>query len=94
MIDLRGNRIENMMVATTGAGALVAVLAALDTRVRDLIAELIASDPARTFASASMRSQLFARSVMDTVGYQTLGYEPLIMFAVVGAVFLLLMLKM
>jgi hypothetical protein len=81
------------MVAAGSATVLVACLAALDTRVRDLIAGFLRGDPIRSISVGLAQSQRFAHSVMDTVGYQSLGYEPLIMFAIVGLVFLVLMMK-
>jgi hypothetical protein len=81
------------MVAAGSATLLVAGLAALDTRVRDLIAGFLRGDPIRSIAVGIEQSRRFAHNAMDTVGYQSLGYEPLIIFAIVGLVFLVLMMK-
>ncbi len=92
-VEVKRNRFADGMVAALSASVLVAGVVALDNRVRDLITNLLAADPGRTVASATARSQRFIDSVWDTVGYQSLGYEPLILFALVGLVFLVLMMK-
>jgi hypothetical protein len=92
-IAARRSRFADGMVAAGSATLLVAGLAALDTRVRDLIAGFLRGDPIRSISVGIEQSRRFAHSVMDTVGYQSLGYEPLIIFAIVGLVFLVLMMK-
>jgi hypothetical protein len=94
MIVARRSKFADGMVAAASATLLVGGLAALDTRVRDLITGFLQGDPLRSISVGIARSQRLAHGVMDTIGYQSLGYEPLIMFAVVGLVFLVLMLKL
>jgi ABC-type uncharacterized transport system permease subunit len=94
MIAARRSRFADGMMAAGSAALLVAGLAAVDTRVRDLITGFLQGDPLRSISVGIMRSQRLAHSVMDTVGYQSLGYEPLIAFALVGILFLVLMLKL
>jgi len=93
-IAARRSRFADGMVAAGSAALLVAGLAALDTRVRDLITGFLQGDPLGSISLGLARSQRVAHSVMETIGFQSLGYEPLIMFALVGLVFLVLMLKM
>jgi hypothetical protein len=93
-IAARRSRFADGMVAAGSATLLVAGVAALDTRVRDLITGFLQGDPLRSISVGIARSQRLAHSLADSIGYQSLGYEPLIMFALVGIVFLVLMLKM
>ena len=93
-IAVRRNRFADGMMAAGSATLLVAGLAAVDTRVRDLITSFLRGDPLRSISMGIERSQHVAHSVMETLGYQSVGYEPLIMFAIVGLVFLVLMIKM
>jgi hypothetical protein len=89
----RRSRFADGMMAAGSATMLVACLAMVDTRVRDLITGFLRGDPLHSLAQGFERSQRFAHSIMDTAGYQTVGYEPLVMFAIVGLVFLVLMMK-
>lgn len=94
MIAARRSKFADGMVAAGSATLLVAGVAALDTRVRDLITGFLQGDPLRSMSVGLARSQRLAHSVMDTIGFQSLGYEPLIAFALVGLLFLVLMMKM
>jgi hypothetical protein len=93
MVGVRRNRVADGMVAAASAGVLVGGLMAVDNRVRDLITNFLEADPDRTIASATAHSQQFINNLWKTAGYQSVGYEPLILFALVGAVFLILMMK-
>ena len=94
MIVARRSKFADGMVAAGSATLLVAGVAALDTRVRDLITGFLQGDPLRSISVGLARSQRLAHSAMDTIGFQSLGYEPLIAFALVGLLFLVLMMKM
>jgi hypothetical protein len=93
MVGVRRNRVADGMVAAASAGVLVGGLMAVDNRVRDVITNFLEADPDRTIASATAHSQRFIDSLWKTAGHQSVGYEPLILFALVGAVFLILMMK-
>ncbi len=93
MANVRGNRFLDSAVTAGGACVLVAGLAAMDGRVRDGMTSLLASDPTSYVSSAGLRSTQLARTVFGAVSAPGDGYTPLAMFAVVGVVFLLLMLK-
>ena len=94
IILARRSKFADGMVAAGSATLLVAGVAALDTRVRDLITGFLQGDPLRSISVGLARSQRLAHSAMDTIGFQSLGYEPLIAFALVGLLFLVLMMKM
>ena len=94
MIAARRSKFADGVMAAGSATVLVACLAAIDTRVRDLITGFLHGDPVRSVSVGLMQSQRLAHNVMDTIGYHSLGYEPLIGFALVGLLFLVLMLKM
>ena len=94
MIVARRSKFADGMVAAGSATLLVAGVAALDTRVRDLITGFL-----QETRFVPLHMGLDDRSVsptvlMDTIGFQSLGYEPLIAFALVGLLFLVLMMKM
>ena len=80
-------------MGAAGAGVLVASLAAIDGRVRDFIASLLATDAASHLDVASFRSQQLARAVSDAMSFNNESYGPLAVFAAVGVVFLILMFK-
>jgi len=93
MANVRGNRFLDGVVTAGGACVLLAGLAAIDGRVRDGMTNLLATDPTSYLSSASVRSTHLARTVFGAVSAPGDGYTPLAMFAVVGLIFLLLMLK-
>jgi hypothetical protein len=87
------SRFADGMMAAGSATLLVAGLAAVDTRVRDFMTGFLRGDSLHSLAQGFERSQRWAHGLMDTAGYSTVGYEPLVMFAIVGLVFLVLMMK-
>lgn len=93
MANVRGNRFVDSIMAAGAACLLIAGLAAIDGRIRDGLTSFFAADPTTALSSAGMRSTQLARSVAGVVSMSGDGYTPLAMFAVVGAVFLVLMLK-
>ena len=93
MASVRGNRLVDSLMAAGAACVLVAGLAAMDGRVRDGLASVLTANPTSVVSSAGLHSTQLARTVAGAVSLSGDGYTPLVMFAVVGAVFLLLMLK-
>ena len=93
MTGIKTSRITDALVTTGGAGVLAATMAALDTRVRDFFASMLALEPTRQLAIASTETQRFAHTVMETIGYHGTEDTWLVFPAIAGVALLILMFR-
>ena len=77
-----------------GFGIVVASVAAIDDRVRFLIAEALATDPATALTLASVRGHAVMQSAVDTLGLQNPQHAPLTLFGLAALGLTLLIFRM
>jgi hypothetical protein len=94
MTGLSMGRVTDGIVAAGSGCALVAVVASLDTRVKELFASMLAGDPVRHVSAATRHVQQFTQTAMETIGYQGTEDAHLLLLAVAGGALVLLMLKL
>jgi len=87
MTNVMSSRYADGVVNVGGACMVLVGIAAIDERVREFLARVLAGDPSSELVHASVRAQRFARIVMDTADAH--GTEPVaLLFIAVASVLL------
>jgi hypothetical protein len=85
--------ISDSMLTAAGALTVVIGLIMIDERVRQAIALQMTARPSMELASAGTRARDLAMVMMRAAHDQSLAHAPLVIFAVVGFVLFLFMLR-
>jgi hypothetical protein len=86
-------RVFDWTLSAGSACALVAGLAAFDERVHTAIVNAASGSAFRDIVIAGERVQQFIPSAMKSIGLQSLGNSPMVLFAVVSLAFFVLMFR-
>jgi hypothetical protein len=72
---------------------LLLILIAFDDRVRDVVSRRVVANPSAEIASAGRQLSNVAHLVASTARSQTIGHQPLVIFAIAAAVLTFFMLR-